>query len=337
MTMTTWTWILLSTSLAAIFLGLREKRAAVAGRRRSNRLLDQDDALQAFARKIDSLTDRTSMAHLLEHELLRLFPKAEIRISVPDDIAQEFVQLDRTDNPLSLALCRDAMQRHRGVSRPARADRGASWIGALYAKQRALGVLEITASNGDQLSPRSIQVFELFAHITAGALDRIQPDGSSPASGTMRGLLDRVQFEARAKSEISRADRHQSPCSLLLLGFDDIHRMNRRNGVIAVEKYLQQLLNRIQSTLRTSDLVAQLGGQEFAILLPETDRQRARQIADRLLDSIARCVVECDGIPLRATANVGLACFPRDGGANLSILLRRAEEARYRSGKKRAS
>ena len=335
--MTNWTWILLSTSLAAVFLWLRENRAALAGRRKSNRLLDQDDTLHAFARKIDSLADRTSIAHLLEQELYRIFPNVAIRISVPDDVTQGFVQLDRTDNPLSLTLCRDAMQRHRGLSRPARADLGASWIGALCAKDRSLGVLEITTADGDRLSPRSIQIFELFAHITAGAMERIQSDGSSPASGTMEGLLDRAEFEARAKSEISRAERHQSACSLLLIGFDDIHLMNRRNGVVAVDKYFDEIFTRIKSTLRTSDLVGQLGGQEFGIMLPETDRKRAGQIADRLLASIARCVVECDGIPLRATANIGLAGFPRDGGAELSILLRRAEEARYGAGKKRAS
>ncbi len=312
--MTTWTWILIATSMTALLLWLRENRLTRLCRLTSDRMLDEKEALHAFARRVGSLNDRASIGHLLEKQLHRLFPTTSVRIVV-----------------------RDTMQRQRSFSRAAEVGRGASWVGALCTRDHAFGVLEIEAAAGEGLSPRAIQLFELFAHIAAAAMESHEADDSSSSSHIIERLLDREEFYARSDAEIHRAERHQSQCSLLLLDFDDLQQMNRRNGVRAVRAYFHGVFRRVRSRLRTFDLVAQLGGHEFGILLPETDRQKAKQIADRLLAGIADCVVECDGVPLRTTATIGVSTFPGDGGANLSLLLRRAEESRYRARKKQAS
>jgi diguanylate cyclase (GGDEF)-like protein len=103
-------------------------------------------------------------------------------------------------------------------------------------------------------------------------------------------------------------------------------------GHHAGDSILSQVATVLARHVRSKDLLARVGGDEFGVLLPEVDPLEAREIAERLCTSVSRHSFEVDGIPVqtRVSLSVGLSCFPRDG-SELDELLRSADKAMYRA------
>jgi diguanylate cyclase (GGDEF)-like protein len=87
----------------------------------------------------------------------------------------------------------------------------------------------------------------------------------------------------------------------------------------------------LRASLRLADLACRYGGDEFCILLPETDGTGARAIAERIRSAVAELVADGEGTPVRTTASIGLAVHPLHDGGDLKALLRAADQALYRA------
>lgn len=140
----------------------------------------------------------------------------------------------------------------------------------------------------------------------------------------LTGLCNRRSLLERAEQEISRAQRHGAPLSMLVLDMDHFKEINDRQGHAEGDRVLVRLADCLRGELRASDPAGRLGGEEFAVVLPDSPLDGALQVAER----IRRCVeTPREARPPCATVSIGVAeLLP---GESLDDLLRRADRALY--------
>ncbi len=114
--------------------------------------------------------------------------------------------------------------------------------------------------------------------------------------------------------EVGRAQRHDYPFALLIIDVDNFKTINDRYGHAFGDLFLQQLAEALRQPVRNGDFVARYGGDEFTVLLPETTREQALSVADRILQSISTMgVLTGEGTRVQATVSMGVAMFPEHG------------------------
>lgn len=155
---------------------------------------------------------------------------------------------------------------------------------------------------------------------------------------SLTGLDSRAHFLDVAGKELARRRRHPAPMALAMLDIDHFKRVNDRHGHEVGDRVLVAFARVCRHNLREIDLMGRLGGEEFAVLFPETTGEQAREAVERLLGAIAAAHVEVErGPPIRMTASAGLAiCGALD--TDMDVLLNRADAALYeakRLGRKR--
>jgi len=152
---------------------------------------------------------------------------------------------------------------------------------------------------------------------------------------TKTGLLNLSTWESEAEQEIARAVRTRSPLCIAILDIDHFKVVNDSFGHLAGDKALRAVTGVLREQLRSYDLAGRFGGDEFAILLPQTREAQALGIAERLRTSIAAMSVPVDedataGPCVRVTVSVGVAALDRIG-PELSDLITAADAALYLS------
>ncbi|WP_164738515.1 sensor domain-containing diguanylate cyclase [Aquabacter cavernae] len=147
----------------------------------------------------------------------------------------------------------------------------------------------------------------------------------------LTGLPNRRAFDDRLDSEVRRMAREGRPIALLLVDVDHFKAVNDTYGHLNGDRLLRTLGRQIQRSVgRPGDVAARFGGEEFAVLLPDTDLKGARYIAERIRSDVERCFMTLDsGQRLSATVSVGLVSAEPSGGENPHILVRQADEALY--------
>ena len=123
------------------------------------------------------------------------------------------------------------------------------------------------------------------------------------------GLPNRRYFMEQLEREVHRSIRHKNPQCLLMLDIDHFKLVNDRYGHAAGDKVLLAISQCIKGSIRDDDLCARLGGEEFAILLPETVLNDANEYAERLLAKIQEIRVRYKGSDIRVTVSIGVSCW----------------------------
>lgn len=147
-------------------------------------------------------------------------------------------------------------------------------------------------------------------------------------SDTLTGLANRRKLLSRLDEEISLSNRHAIPLSLMMIDIDHFKAINDTWGHLQGDATLCELADCCRSLLREEDLLARLGGEEFALLLPLTSRQNAALLAERLRRAIAEHHFDDLG-PGRITVSIGITEH-RVGDAR-DTLLHRADASLYRA------
>jgi diguanylate cyclase (GGDEF)-like protein/putative nucleotidyltransferase with HDIG domain len=146
------------------------------------------------------------------------------------------------------------------------------------------------------------------------------------------GLFNARHFAQALNEELLRAERFERPLSLVMADLDLLRDINNTYGHLAGDAVLQGIAEVFRAHLRHYDVPARFGGEEFAILLPETTPEQAFEIAERIRRTVADRTfdVETSSEPIRATISIGVAAFPRDG-ADANELIHQADLAVYRA------
>jgi diguanylate cyclase (GGDEF)-like protein len=155
----------------------------------------------------------------------------------------------------------------------------------------------------------------------------------------LTGLSNRRQFTALAGKEWQRFQRYRRPLSVLMIDVDHFKSINDRFGHDAGDRVLAQVAALCRAGRRGSDIVARIGGEEFAILLPETDRASAALVAESLRSEIAAKPISGGDAQIPVTVSIGIA-DARHATADFGDLLKRADAALYaakRTGRNRVS
>jgi diguanylate cyclase (GGDEF)-like protein len=153
----------------------------------------------------------------------------------------------------------------------------------------------------------------------------------------LTGLVNRRRFMEALETEFERARNFATPFSVVLMDLDDFKRINDAFGHHGGDLALRELGRLLNEQVRDFDVAARLGGEEFAILFPQTTAEAAAAVAERIREALAAArIAVADGAHVRLTASFGVA----DSSAYDSIdtLLRHADDALYaakRAGKNR--
>jgi diguanylate cyclase (GGDEF)-like protein len=154
--------------------------------------------------------------------------------------------------------------------------------------------------------------------------DQLAQQRRNASEDFLTGAANRRRFDERGTEEFERARRYQRPLSLVVLDIDHFKSINDTLGHAAGDQVLKQVAERCRESLRTTDLLARTGGEEFVLLLVETGLEAARSGAER-----TRAALEAERILGRTvTASCGVA-EATAADATIADTLRRADAALY--------
>lgn len=140
----------------------------------------------------------------------------------------------------------------------------------------------------------------------------------------LTGILNRKRFEDALEQEIGKAVRYHKPLSLIMMDVDGFKEINDRHGHIIGDKILKQIARLVSDNIRIYDLFARWGGEEFTILVIETDLDKAAQLAEKLRKVIADGAFEIDSA---VTCSFGVVQFKKPERSE--DFIQRADEAMY--------
>lgn len=144
---------------------------------------------------------------------------------------------------------------------------------------------------------------------------------------SLTGVYNREAFESRLVYLINLSKRYNRKLSFVFIDLDDFKRINDSRGHLVGDRVLKKFANILTSLLRKSDVVGRLGGDEFSIILPETDRTGAEILMKRIEEHF-REPVPVDGELFSVNFSYGISVFPEDG-ESVEELLKVADERMY--------
>jgi diguanylate cyclase (GGDEF)-like protein len=175
-----------------------------------------------------------------------------------------------------------------------------------------------------QLSDPQIKILEDLARLVVDELElRLLASTDS-----LTGAMSRRSFREQTNREIARAKRHSAHLSCALIDVDHFKSINDRYGHGVGDVVLQRVVSICKSELRASDYIGRIGGEEFAVIFPETALMPAFDVAERLRKAIEAAIIEVSGQKIRVTASIGVA-EGSGAGRTTDLLLQHADVAMY--------
>jgi diguanylate cyclase (GGDEF)-like protein len=205
-----------------------------------------------------------------------------------------------------------------GVKRPSELPRSVeSWMAApIVAGGELLGALEVAA--GVQREPFQTADIDLLSAAVAQAgvailnARRHERAQELASADRLTGLWNHGEFFQRLSEEVARARRHNLTFSLLILDLDNFKAVNDSRGHRQGDSLLRQFAQRIRENMRSSDLAARYGGDEFAIIFTETGPEGARIAAEHLRQAVEGRLFPLANQDVGITMSAGVASFPED-------------------------
>jgi diguanylate cyclase (GGDEF)-like protein len=156
----------------------------------------------------------------------------------------------------------------------------------LRVKARIVGVMTVATKMPRIFGASDLLFMAAVADQVAIALDRSRQFSNEARTDHLTGLANRREFERIMEREVALAERHNRKLSLMMIDLDNLKRINDRQSHRAGDAALRLVGQQMQRVVRASDICARLGGDEFGVAMPETDLNRARDVAARLRSAI---------------------------------------------------
>ena len=182
-----------------------------------------------------------------------------------------------------------------------------------------LGILNVEATHEHPLKESDVDLLTALAGPVAVAIDNAHLHAevkSLALTDALTGLANRRAFDQILETEAARAVRYGHSLALIIIDVDSFKEYNDTLGHLAADKRLKAIAHILSTNARHPDVAARYGGDEFAIILPHTDKSGAMTLAERLR---AACQANSpgtpsDGIPISGyTLSLGVAAIPQDG------------------------
>jgi diguanylate cyclase (GGDEF)-like protein len=203
----------------------------------------------------------------------------------------------------------------------------------LVANGATIGLVELFARTHVTFDGIHIELARTMANETAMALEnaRLYEAARNLADrDQLTGFYNHRYLHERLGEEIVRAQRSRLPVSLLMIDLDDFKLVNDTFGHLFGDRVLAWVAELMRSTLRVSDVGARYGGDEFAIILPDTDHVAAQRAAERILGAFRDHVFQGESRgPVPVGLSIGVASFPADGRTGPDLIAT-ADRALYR-------
>jgi diguanylate cyclase (GGDEF)-like protein/putative nucleotidyltransferase with HDIG domain len=183
----------------------------------------------------------------------------------------------------------------------------------LSVTDRTIGSLILASRKPDAYSRRQIKLLERVALQIAAPVENAQLYAQVEQKSRideLTGLFNRRHFEERLKEEVSRHSRYGHVFSIIMLDLDNFKTYNDVYGHPAGDILLGQVGKIIKSSLRNVDQAFRYGGDEFVAIMPETSKEDAYVVAERVREQIA---TEMEKMSITVTCSIGLASYPEDG------------------------
>lgn len=145
-------------------------------------------------------------------------------------------------------------------------------------------------------------------------------------------LLNRRALTVRTITELDRVRRYNSPLTMLMVDLDHFKQINDTYGHLVGDDVLRGISTILQNSVRTVDMVARFGGEEFVIVMPETDERGAVRFAERIRKRVEDYkFIASDGARIPVTVSIGVAIFPAPYVDTIDDLFARADAAMYQA------
>lgn len=204
----------------------------------------------------------------------------------------------------------------------------------LKIQDKIIGILYLDDFVPRSFSPMRLHMLSILASFATMSIDNARLHIKThllACTDGLTGLYNHRQFLISFDEEMARAMRYEKPLSLVMLDVDDFKRFNDRYGHPAGDKALIAVAKALQELLRTCDFSFRYGGEEFIVILTETNLEQALNAAERLRVGIIRATKEALATiaPEGVTVSLGVSCYPRDG--NGDVLIKEADDQLYRA------
>jgi diguanylate cyclase (GGDEF)-like protein len=203
----------------------------------------------------------------------------------------------------------------------------------LLINKQVLGSLLLGSSYPNAFTEGNLNVLVSFAATTTAAIQNALVHGEIQKLATvdpLTGLYNRRAFEELGEREVDRYNRQGRPLSVVMFDLDHFKPVNDTYGHLVGDQVLHALTARFRNNTRASDIMARFGGDEFALLLPETDLATASEVADRICKAIQDTPFQTDAGDIYLSASIGITTATYEVG-DLEALLARADAALYRA------
>jgi diguanylate cyclase (GGDEF)-like protein len=315
-------------------------------------LLDQEKLLQTIVDKSAQLTNaEKGSLMLLNQDTSELLVEAK---TSPDDILNENMKTSVGEGIAGKVLKKGVSLLVENLEKDPRINqknkpryKTKSFLCIpLKIEDRVIGVLNISDKiTGDAFNDKDLRIMQSFGANASIALERCflykktEELKELSIKDSLTGVFNRRYFSNRLSEEISRFNRYKQPFSILMIDIDEFKKHNDTHGHLIGDKILKILGATILSSLRNLDIAARYGGDEFILLLSQTPKIDAVNIANRIKENIEKAYLSYQEELTFSdiTVSIGLASFP-DDASSATELIEKADQALYlakKSGRNR--
>jgi diguanylate cyclase (GGDEF)-like protein len=287
-----------------------------------------------------AMTDASAVSQRITHSVLNLLGLARGTLFIHDPRLERYV-VSFTNDPeirdtgeflpgIPQGLLQRALS--SGVSFAADAEAGMI-VMPLQVEDDLVGVIKVPIAPGDDIDPEAAANVSRYIGAVASVLGNIYQLTRSQDLAMRDDLtkaFNRRFFESYLDEEIERARRYGAVFSIIFLDLDELKTVNDFYGHLTGSRTLQEVAKRILAAVRAIDKVVRFGGDEFCIILPQTDQEQAVAVANRVRRALINTPYHLEpNIDISITASFGIATYPTHA-ITKDDLVRQADLAMYR-------
>lgn len=191
-------------------------------------------------------------------------------------------------------------------------------IAPLICHNRVVGVLNLTdKAHGERFAPEDIAVLELFRQLIGASIGNVklfEKTQRQAKTDGLTGMLNHRTFYETLEMELRRSQRYGSRLSIIMADVDNFKPINDVYGHRAGDMTIKQISRRISACIRQIDIAARYGGDEFAVILPNTSLPDAVVVAERMVKAVCETPILWEGQELHVSLSAGVGQFEGETG-----------------------